>query len=243
MPTASYLKQLVSKSIEAFVAEFGEFREYRLANGHDELLDVVLAKMEPEKLQSGLKAFGAGMMGERKPRSSGVEEEALHKLGESLLRRIQQHQKNKALQAQQRSEIARLGASQTKQQLNKLTPEEFEYWTGGYFERFGFRNVAVTTFSADFGVDVYMTTPDGKQAVVQCKQYKGTVGRPVVQQTYGIMKLLEAELCYVVTTGKFTSAAAELGERRDIILLDGEFLVSGQRPCGSRVIRRKNNQE
>lgn len=119
--------------------------------------------------------------------------------------------------------------------MRALDPEEFEYWTAGIFETFGFKDVVVPSFSGDFGVDVYMTTPNGKHAIAQCKRYNGQVGRPIVQQTYGVMKLLEAELCYVVTSGRFTQYAAELGKRRDIVLLDGEFLVSGKRPsCSQR---------
>ncbi len=45
------------------------------------------------------------------------------------------------------------------------------------------RNVIVTPFSNDFGIDVYMTCPNRAQAIAQCKQYKGAVGRPTVQQT------------------------------------------------------------
>lgn len=242
MTTTPPWKKIALTILDSLGAELVNYRDANLNGDQNDWPTTILSRLEPEKLQAGLQAFGAGMIGSRKPRNLGPEEELLHRLGQAILKQIETRKKNKALQAKQKQEIARLAAMQTRRQLNKLTPEEFEYWTGGYFERFGFKNVSVTTLSADFGVDVYMTCPNGKQAVVQCKQYKGVVGRPVVQQTYGIMKLLDAKLCYVVTTGKFTSAAVELGQRRDIVLLDGDFLVSGQRPPGSRGLGRISNQ-
>ena len=72
-----------------------------------------------------------------------------------------------------------------------------------------------------------MTCPNRRRAVVQVKRYKGTVGRPVVQQTYGAMHLVGAERCYVVTYGRFARPARELEEEhKDIVLLDGRQLVA-----------------
>lgn len=115
-----------------------------------------------------------------------------------------------------------------------MPPEHFGYWTTSYFERYRFRSVMVTTYSAGFTVDVDMNCLDGKRAAVQCKKYNGVVGRPTVQQTFGVMKLLKVKRCFVVTTGRFTSAALEVGRRRDIILLDGERITSSKPPAGSR---------
>ena len=201
-----------------------------------------LRQIEPVKLQKVLQAFGTGLLDKKPTTFSAIDEQLLHQGGRSLSLWIQTQQKNRNRLSQQTRQIKQVGKIKELKQLKALDPAEFEYWTAGYFQSFGFKDVMVTTFSGDFGVDVHMTTPNGKRAVVQCKRYSGQVGRPTVQQTYGVMKLLEADICYVVTSGRFTQHAAELGERRDIVLLDGEFLVSGQRPSGSRIIRRKNNQ-
>jgi restriction system protein len=92
----------------------------------------------------------------------------------------------------------------------------------------GFRNVRIVPPGPDFGLDIYMTCPNGKKAIVQCKKYaaKHLVDRPVIQQTFGVMHLLSAKKCYVVTTSSFTRDALELGQRKDIVLLDGAVLAS-----------------
>lgn len=187
-----------------------------------------------ELLRKRLTAFGAGLL-KRKPTSmESTDEKLLYAFGEYMSKRIQRLRRNRAIQAKQERRYREMSDVRTLKKLKAMTPEEFEYWTGSYFQRYGFHNITVTQLSADFGVDIYMTCPDGKKAVVQCKRYnKPTVGRPTVQQTYGAMKLVKAKRCYVVTTGRFTSAALELGKRRDISLLDGQRITSNRPPPGS----------
>ena len=188
-------------------------------------------------LQKGLTAFGAGLLEQKGAPKQTLDERILFEFGRGVLKGIQKLEQNRATRQRQRDRIAQLPPAPSVAKLRKLSPEDFEYWTAAYFERFGFKKVTVTTFSADFGVDVHMTCPNGKKAVVQCKnkvRSSKPVGSPVVQQTYGAMKLLDAEMCYVATTGIFSEKAKELDKRADIALLDGAFLVSGQRPSGSR---------
>lgn len=211
------------------------YREQVLNDDKQTWLDELFQRVDSGKLKKSLQVFGAGFLQKRVNRSHSraVDELLLHQAGQILFARLQEARENQSQLAQQKEQIERFADKSTLKELRKLSAEEFEYWTGGYFERFGFRDVVVSTLSADFGVDVYVNCPDGKQAVVQCKHYKGKVGRPVVQQLYGVMKLLRAEICYVATTGGFTKDATELGKRDDIILLDGRFLASGKRPPGS----------
>jgi len=191
-----------------------------------------------EKLKKLLIAFGQGVFGDKGKPSTSVEEKVLYAFGRHVNQRVKDLRKNRILMSEQKKHIKSVSNVRKLNHLKNMSPEEFEYWTASYFERFGFRSVTVTTYSSDFGVDVDMKCPDGRRAIVQCKRYKGVVGRPTVQQTFGVMKLLKAKRCYVVTTGRFTSAALDVGRRRDIILLDGDRISSNRPPAGSRPILR-----
>lgn len=177
-------------------------------------------------LLRALQAFGAGILGDR-PRVSQPHERVLFALGRKLRLHIRRLQADRALQAEQKRRVEAVQHLRTLRQLRKLSPADFQFWCKGYFEKRGFRNVIVPQLSKDFGVDLYMTCPDGKKAVGQCKHYKGCVGRPVVQQTYGVMHLLKAKRCYVITTGYFSKEARDLErQHKDIILLDGAALAA-----------------
>lgn len=191
-----------------------------------------------EKIKRLLIAFSQGILGGNTNTSRSNEEKVLYAFGKHVNKRVMSIRRNRILLDEQKKQIKSVSHVRKLNQLKKMSPEQFEYWTASYFERFGYRSVTVTTYSADFGVDVDMKCPDGKRAIVQCKRHKGVVGRPTVQQTFGVMKLLKAKRCYVVTTGRFTSAALEVGRRRDIILLDGERITSSRPPAGSRLIVR-----
>jgi len=214
-------------------------RAWDLADRIDEAIQEAL--FDEERLINAVKAFGAGLLG-REAHLSAVEQRILFVLGQWLMRQIKRAMADRAALAEQRRRMKVVGQHRTLQQLLKMDPADFEYWTANYFKNRGFRNVLVTPFSADFGIDIYMTCPDRKKAVVQCKRYKGVVGRPIVQQTYGAMHLVNAKRCYVVTTGRFAETARKLeAEHSDIILLDGEQLTaSSSARCNPRSIRRRS---
>jgi len=179
-------------------------------------------------LRQALQAFGAGLLGDKR-RPSELSERVLFSLGKRIRQRIERLQADRAAQAEQRRRTNAVRNVRTLRRLQRMSPADFEYWCKGYFESHGFRDVTVTRLSKDFGVDLYMTCPDGKKAVVQCKRYAGSVGRPVVQQTYGVMNLLKAKRCYVVSTGHFSKAARDLEQKhKNIILLDGEALIANK---------------
>ena len=191
-----------------------------------------LAELDPQQVKKSLQALGAGILGQRSEKSSSLEEKLLFSFGGLIASAVERYRRSRTMQRKQNDRIEQAKVARRRKKLQDLSAEEFEYWTAGYFQRHGFKNEAVTTFSSDFGVDVFVDCPDGQKAVVQCKRYKGNVGRPVVQQTYGVMKLLKAQRCYVATTGGFTEPALELGKRKDIILLDGNQLSANRRPAG-----------
>jgi restriction system protein len=67
---------------------------------------------------------------------------------------------------------------------------------------------------------------DGRKTLVQCKQWKTfSVGRPVLQQMFGIMNDERADEVIVVTSGQFTGEAREFAQRNPIRLVDGPKLL------------------
>lgn len=192
-----------------------------------------------QTLRQALQAFGAGLLGDKR-QPTEFSERALFTLGKRIRHHIERLQRDQAAQAEQRRRVNAVRDVRTLRRLQRMSPADFEYWCKGYFENQGFRDVTVTQLSKDFGVDLYMTCPDGKKAVVQCKRYTGSVGQPVVQQTYGVMHLLKAKRCYVVSTGHFSRDAWNLERKHDnIILLDGEALTTNKPgPVKSRTTKK-----
>ena len=84
----------------------------------------------------------------------------------------------------------------------------------------------------DHGVDLVVHHKNGEKWVVQCKQWKGQVGEPVVRDIYGAVHHEEAQGAAVVTTGGFSSKAIKWAEGKPIHLYDGETL-------GELLVRRK----
>lgn len=91
----------------------------------------------------------------------------------------------------------------------------------------GYENVKITPGSGDFGIDVYAVSKSRKRMVVQCKHYHAVVGTPVIQQTYGAMKLVDADLCCVAVTGQISDNGFKLAKKHsEIILLEGKKMIA-----------------
>lgn len=182
------------------------------------------------RLVADLVAVGAGLLGEQVALSD-ERSEALHKLGQAVRKRLLSAAEDQTLQEQQARRIAEVSKRSMRKpaDLGRMSPEDFEYWVAGYFKRRRFRHVVVTQFSRDMGIDIYMKTPRGKEAIAQVKRYGKPVGRPVVQQTLGAMMQVGAECCYVVTNSTFSREAWEAAEKlpRLVHLIDGDQLLSG----------------
>jgi HJR/Mrr/RecB family endonuclease len=120
-----------------------------------------------------------------------------------------------------------------------MSPAKFEFWTGSDFQDQGYRDIVATEYSSKLGIDVYMTLPDRKPAVVQCRRHSSTVGRPTLQQSYGTIASVSARRCFVVTTGRFSSEARKVErQHRDVILLDGQQLAESSRGKSTSTNRR-----
>jgi restriction system protein len=117
------------------------------------------------------------------------------------------------------------GRALTLAQLQALTPSEFEeYIARRIFERQGYQVVNVRD-TKDGGVDVLLTDPKGRQAVVQCKRYRQNVGEPIVRDLYGTMIHAGATHAYLITTAGFSAEAKRWAMGKPITLIDGRQLV------------------
>lgn len=120
---------------------------------------------------------------------------------------------------------ARNAAGKTLEQIQALSPEQFEEWVGARFRDLGY-SVKVTGLSGDHGADL-LAEKQGEVAVIQCKNYKAwSVGEPILRDLYGTMHDFKATKAYLVTTGQLTKAAAEWVKGKPIEVWDSEYLVS-----------------
>ena len=105
-----------------------------------------------------------------------------------------------------------------------LSPAEFEHLVGETYRSFGYR-VEVVAAQGDHGVDLVLHGSNGEKRIVQCKNWKGRVGEPVVRDLYGAMQHEGAVEGALVTSGTFTRQAREWAHGKPIQLYDGESFL------------------
>jgi HJR/Mrr/RecB family endonuclease len=77
----------------------------------------------------------------------------------------------------------------------------------------------------DHGVDLMVRTKRGENLIVQCKNWKGTVGEPAVRDLYGVLHHLNADRAVFISSGGFTDQAVKWAEGKPINLITGEKLI------------------
>ncbi len=110
----------------------------------------------------------------------------------------------------------------------ELTPTQFERAVGGLFERLGYTHVRHTGGGGDLMADLTCVTPDGRAAVVQCKQYRPghAIGSPAIQTFIGMVyRHHRVPRAIFVTTSTFTAPARSLAQQHNIEPIDGQQLV------------------
>ena len=107
-----------------------------------------------------------------------------------------------------------------------MSGPQFEQYVARLMRRDGLRRVQVCGGSGDLGADITAYTDDGRKVVVQCKRYAGSVGDPHVQKFNGTARPIHsADIPVLVTTGRPTSKARQLGQRCGIVLIDRDTLA------------------
>jgi restriction system protein len=109
-------------------------------------------------------------------------------------------------------------------QLYALSPRAFEHYVAELFERRGY-TVEVRGRSGDLGVDLALTRPDGRRAIVQCKRYRHTIGPEIVRELFGTMLHERAAHGFLVTTADISDAARAWAADKPITLIDGWTLT------------------
>lgn len=107
--------------------------------------------------------------------------------------------------------------------LQQLSGYAFEQACAAMLQAQGWR-VRVTQASGDYGADLVGTAPDGQQWVVQAKQWQQAVGPRAVQEVVAAKAHYHASHALVITTSRFTSAAATLARENNVVLWDADTL-------------------
>lgn len=113
---------------------------------------------------------------------------------------------------------------QTMEDLLALSPSEFEAWVQRLFRSRGYFTHN-TPDTGDHGVDLWVVSPQGERAVVQCKRYRSVVGEAVVRDLFGVMQHEGAPRGFLVTTGGISAAAERWVRDKPIELIDGARLA------------------
>jgi len=122
--------------------------------------------------------------------------------------------------------------------LENIGDKEFEYLVASVYEKEGYK-VQVTGRSHDGGIDIVAerVNAEGKdRIIVQCKHTKQNVGRPVLQQLWGVVHNDQSVTrCDVVTSAQFTVQALEFALGKRISLIDGQKLEEWAQKLGVAV--------
>lgn len=108
--------------------------------------------------------------------------------------------------------------------LQAMHPGDFEKYVGQLFQQKGYR-VKLRGSKGDLGVDLELTKPNGKRAIVQCKRYQNTIEPKIVRELYGTLIHEQVAHAFLVTTADISNAAREWAEFKPITLIDGEMLI------------------
>lgn len=124
-----------------------------------------------------------------------------------------------------RSLFNQISASSTIGALEALSWKEFELLVGEGFRAQGYAVHESGGGGADGGVDLVLSK-NGDKILVQCKQWRAfKVGVSVVRELYGVMAAEGAAGGLVVTSGQFTSEAAQFASGRNMRLINGNALL------------------
>ena len=105
--------------------------------------------------------------------------------------------------------------------VNDLSWQAFELLVGEALRRQGFSIEENGGSGPDGGVDL-IARKQGEKYLVQCKHWRALqVGVPVVRELYGAMAAEGAVGGFVVTSGRFSEAAKEFANGRNLTLVDG----------------------
>lgn len=105
-----------------------------------------------------------------------------------------------------------------------MSGTDFEQWVADYFRKDGYE-VKMTKTTGDHGIDLELYKLNKLVAVVQCKNWDGTVGEPTVRDFYGSLMSVKASEGYIFAPTSFTQQARDFAQDKPIKLVDLEELI------------------
>lgn len=110
--------------------------------------------------------------------------------------------------------------------LRKMSWREFEMLVGEAFRRQGYAVSETGLGGPDGGIDLVLRK-DGKNTLVQCKQWKTQrVDVKVVREMFGLLMDRGAAAVKIVAIGDYTADARRFAEGKAIELISGEVLIA-----------------
>lgn len=187
-------------------------------------------------LKELLNAISRGMMGDVRG-SLELEEQTNESIDRALKAFVQAAKQDQDYLDQQAARIAAVRKNHRLKDILEMDPKDFEYWSAGYLLDQGYRDAVVVPPGRDKGVDIFITCPNRRKAIVQCKRYQEVIGRPLIDQFYATMLRWEVKSGIFVTTSRFSPEAVEtaalLSKKVPILLIDGEQLTK-PRPAAKK---------
>lgn len=111
--------------------------------------------------------------------------------------------------------------------METMDPTQFEIMVGKVYEKQGY-TVYQTGSSHDGGIDLLaerISAGARERIVIQCKRWKDNVGRPVLQQLWGVVS---SDQSYtrgdLVTSSGFSAEAKQFASGKRLTLIDGDLL-------------------
>jgi hypothetical protein len=124
-----------------------------------------------------------------------------------------------------------------------LEPTKFEEFVMKIFEALGLKG-KLTPVTGDDGIDIELTLPNGKKAIVQCKRYNNdqTIGVKDLRELLWAMVHSNSAYGFFVTTSTFTDQAEGFVMGKNLFLIDGMklkklFLLATEAEMDNRIIK------
>lgn len=92
--------------------------------------------------------------------------------------------------------------------VEKMNSRQFEFFCAELFKACGYA-AKVTKAQNDYGRDIILNK-GGETIFVECKHYKGVVGREICQKLLGSVNMFGVDKAIVITTGRFNKNAYEV---------------------------------
>lgn len=102
-------------------------------------------------------------------------------------------------------------------EISDLSPMGFELHCSTVLQRQGW-NTKLTACTDDQNIDI-VADGNGLKLLFQCKYYNSPVDNNIVQDAYAAKDLIDADLAVLISNSGFTTAAKELAESLNVLVL------------------------